>query len=159
MRKKEHYSIFYEFDTLFELSQSDRQLIEKAKAIASNAYAPYSEFNVGSAVLLENERSFVGNNQENVAFPSGLCAERVAVFYAKAQFPDVPIETLAIATLKKGKLTEEPPAPCGGCLQVLLENEGRDQHPIKILLYGSNKIVMGEGVRQFLPLGFDGKAL
>ncbi|MBS3774506.1 MAG: cytidine deaminase [Bacteroidales bacterium] len=159
MRKKEHHSIFYECSSLSELSPSDRQLVEKAETAASNAYAPYSEFHVGSAVLLENGRSFVGNNQENVAFPSGLCAERVAVFYAKAQFPEVPIETLAIAALKKGKLAEEPPAPCGGCLQVLLENERRDQHPIKIVLYGSNKIVMGEGVRQFMPLGFDGKAL
>lgn len=159
MRKKEHRSIFYEFSSLSELSNNDRQLIEKAKAATSNAYAPYSELNVGSAVLLENGRNFAGNNQENSAFPAGLCAERVAVFYAKAQFPESAIQTLAITAIKKGMLTEDPPVPCGGCLQVLLENESRDGKPIKILLYGANKIVMGEGIRQFLPLGFDRKSL
>ncbi|MFW5915901.1 MAG: cytidine deaminase, partial [Bacteroidota bacterium] len=133
MNKKEHISTFYEFTFRSELSQSDRQLLDKAKAAASNAYAPYSGFHVGSALLLENGKVFTGSNQENSAFPSGLCAERVAVFYAKTQFPEVAVQTLAITAVKEMVLAEEPPVPCGGCLQVLYENEWRDGKPIRIL--------------------------
>jgi len=157
MRKKEHLSIFYEFSSLSELSHSDRQLIEKAEAAASNAYAPYSGFKVGSAVLMENGKYFEGNNQENSAFPAGMCAERVALSYAKSRFPDSVIQKIAITALKGGSLVEEPPVPCGECLQTLLENERRDGNPIKILLYGSKKIIMSKGVNQFLPLGFEGE--
>ena len=158
MRKKEHLSIFYEFSSLSELSYSDRELIEKAEATASNAYAPYSGFKVGSAVLMENGQYFEGNNQENFSFPAGMCAERVALFYAKSQFPDAAIQKIAITAVKEGSLVEDPPVPCGECLQAMLENERRDENQIKILLYGSKKIMMSKGVRQFLPMRFEGEA-
>jgi len=155
MRKKEHQSVFYEFTSISELAQSDRQLIEQAKDAALKAYAPYSEYQVGCAVLMENGESFHGSNQENAAFPEGLCAERVAVSYAKTQYPESAIQKITITAIKKGNIADNPPIPCGGCLQVLLENEHRNGKQIKILLYGSKKILMARGVRQFLPLGFE----
>ncbi len=155
MRKKEHQSVFYEFTSISDLAHSDRQLIEQAQAAASKAYAPYSKYQVGCAVLMENGESFKGSNQENSAFPEGLCAERVAISYAKTQYPDSTLQKIAITAMKKGKSTDNPPIPCGGCLQVLLENEHRNGNQIKILLYGAKKILMARGVRQFLPLGFE----
>jgi cytidine deaminase len=155
MRKKELYSTFYEFLSLSELTDRDKKLVDKARNVALSAYAPYSDFQVGAAVLLDNERIITGNNQENAAFPSGLCAERVAVFYAKSQFPGSAIHAIAIAATSKNKEPEFPTSPCGACLQVLMENEIRDNHSIRVVLYGSKRILMAENVRQFLPLGFN----
>ena len=142
-----------------ELEASKQQLINKAKEQVLKAYAPYSEFHVGAAVELENGEIFAGSNQENSAYPSGLCAERVAIFFANAQFPNVAVKTLAIAAYTNGKFLEEPVTPCGSCRQVLLETEQRFEKEITILLYGSKHIYQLDNVKQLLPLCFEKSSL
>jgi len=142
-----------------ELEASKQKLIDKAKEQVLKAYAPYSEFHVGAAVELENGEIFAGSNQENSAYPSGLCAERVAMFFANAQFPKVAVKTLAIAAYTNGKFLEEPVTPCGSCRQVLLETEQRFEKDITILLYGSNHIFQLNNVKQLLPLCFEKSSL
>lgn len=140
--------------TIGECSGSIKKLIEEAKAAAQDAYAPYSEFHVGAALLLANGEIITGNNQENAAYPSGLCAERVAVFYANAQYPDTAVEAIAIAACHKGEFTTNPCSPCGGCRQVLLETENRHNSPIKVILYGESKIYELESAKALLPIEF-----
>src|ERR1035437_5335852 len=141
----------YSFD---ELDKAKQKLINKAKEQVEKAYAPYSEFHVGAAVELENGEIFAGSNQENSAYPSGLCAERVAMFYANAQYPEVPVKTLAIAAFTNENFLSTPVTPCGSCRQVLLETEMRFEKDITILLYGTKEIYQIENVRQLLPLCF-----
>ena len=129
-------------------------MIEKARAIMSFAYSPYSKFKVGAAVLLDNGAIIKGNNQENAAYPSGLCAERVAIFYANAQYPERTIRAIAIAALTSSGFTEEPIPPCGSCLQVMLESEKKSNSSIQVLLYGQNKITSADSIKQFLPINF-----
>jgi cytidine deaminase len=106
-------------------------------------------------LLLENGKTVIGCNQENAAFPAGLCAERTAIFAAGAQYPDVPVTMLAIAARNsKGELTDEPISPCGTCRQVMIETETRFKHPIRILLYGKKCIYVLEGIKQLMPLSF-----
>lgn len=146
----------YSFD---ELDNAQKLLINKAKEQVLKAYAPYSRFNVGAAIELENGEIFAGSNQENSAYPSGLCAERVAMFFANAQYPDVPVKTIAIAAFTNGKFLPEPVTPCGSCRQVLLETEMRFEKDITILLYGTNEVYRLENVRQLLPLCFEKNSL
>ena len=122
----------YSYD---ECTEVEKNLIDAAKEATSNAYAPYSNFHVGAALLLENGKIVTGNNQENAAYPSGLCAERTAVFYANAQYPDQKIEAIAVAAYYNGQFTDDLISPCGSCRQVLLEVESRYNSPVKILLY------------------------
>jgi cytidine deaminase len=138
-----------------ELNITQQQLIKRAKDQVIKAYAPYSNFHVGAAVELENGEIFAGSNQENSAYPSGLCAERVAMFYANAQFPEVPVKAIAIAAFTNGVFVEMPITPCGSCRQVLLESEMRFEKDITILLYGSKEIYLIKNVRQLLPLCFE----
>ncbi|MDD3078921.1 MAG: cytidine deaminase [Paludibacter sp.] len=142
-----------------ELQEEYKKLIDEAKSQVSNAYAPYSGFHVGAAVLLENNEIFAANNQENSAYPSGLCAERVAMFFANAQYPDVPVKALAIAAHTRGKFLSEPVTPCGSCRQVLLETETRFDKSITILLYGENHVYKLDNVKQLLPLCFEKNSL
>lgn len=142
-----------------ELSATHQLLINKAKEQVSKAYAPYSKFHVGAAIELENGEFFAGSNQENSAYPSGLCAERVAMFYANAQYPDVPVKTLAIAAYTNNNFMEEPITPCGSCRQVLLETEMRYEKDITILLYGTNHVYQIDNVKQLLPLCFEKSSL
>lgn len=142
-----------------ELSADHKMLIEKAKSQANNAYAPYSGFQVGAAVLLANGEIFGGNNQENAAYPSGLCAERVAMFYANAQHPDVPVTTLAIAAYTGGVFLADPVTPCGSCRQVLIETESRYGKDITVLLYGTEHTYILCNVKQLLPLRFEKSSL
>ena len=146
----------YSFD---ELDKAKQKLINKAKEQVEKAYAPYSEFHVGAAVELENGEIFAGSNQENSAYPSGLCAERVAMFYANAQYPEVPVKTLAIAAFTNENFLSTPVTPCGSCRQVLLETEMRFEKDITILLYGTKEIYQIENVRQLLPLCFEKNSL
>ena len=138
-----------------ELNPSEKMLIEAAKQSATKAYAPYSHFQVGVAVYLDNGKIVTGNNQENVAYPSGLCAERVAVFYANAQYPEQAVKQLAIAAFTNNEFTAMPITPCGACRQVLLETENRFQQTIQILLYGREKIYIIQTIRDLLPLSFE----
>jgi len=142
-----------------ELEISFQSLINKAKEQVNKAYAPYSGFHVGAAIELENGEIFTGSNQENSAYPSGLCAERVAMFYANAQFPDVPVKTIAIAAFTKDKFLPNPITPCGSCRQVLLETEIRYKKNITILLYGTEEVYHIENVKQLLPLCFEKSSL
>ena len=146
----------YTFD---ELTNEYQQLLEKAKEQVNNAYAPYSGFQVGAAVELENGEIFTGNNQENAAYPSGLCAERVAMFYANANYPNVAVKTLAIAAFTNGKFLPNPVTPCGSCRQVLLETESRFGKDIPVLLYGTEEVYLIENVKQLLPLCFEKSSL
>ena len=142
-----------------ELSQEYQQLIENAKNQVSNAYAPYSGFQVGAAVLLENGEIFGANNQENSAYPSGLCAERVAMFYANAQYPNTAVSALAIAAFTNGEFLTSPVTPCGSCRQVLIETEDRFEKNITVMLYGTEFVYLLENVKQLLPLRFDKSSL
>lgn len=141
--------------TYDELSIDDRCLIDRAIAATANSYAPYSNFRVGAAVRLEDGTTVVGANQENAAYPSGLCAERTALFAAQAQYPDQPVRALAIAARNTaGELTPEPVTPCGACRQAALEIEERAAAPIRILLYGVRGIYVVNSVSDLLPLSF-----
>jgi len=142
------------FCQLEELPEEDRQLVEKAIAATANSYAKYSHFNVGAALRLNNGEVMVGANQENAAFPSGLCAERTAVFAAQAQHPDQPVHTLAIAARNENGLVKTPITPCGSCRQVLLEVEDRYKQPVHILLYGTEGIYYIHSVKDLMPLSF-----
>lgn len=138
-----------------ELSTEDRQLVEQAIEATRRSYAPYSHFRVGAAVRLENDEIVIGCNQENAAYPSGLCAERTALFAAGALYPDVPVKVLAVAARgTDGEMTEEPTGPCGSCRQVIIESETRAKHPIRILLYGRRCVYIIDGIRQLMPLTF-----
>lgn len=139
---------------LDELSPQDQELVQAAIKATHNAYANYSRFYVGAALRLENGQMVIGANQENAAFPSGLCAERTAVFAAQANYPDSPIETLAIVARNEKGVLPNPITPCGACRQVILEIEDRYKKPIKILLYGTQKIYCVRSVKDLLPLSF-----
>lgn len=138
-----------------ELSDAERHLIELAIEATGRSYAPYSHFHVGAAVLLDNDVEIIGCNQENAAYPSGLCAERTALFTAGAQYPDVPVKMLAIAARgTDGELAFEPVGPCGSCRQVIIESETRAKGPIRILLYGRKCVCVIDGIRELMPLTF-----
>ena len=138
-----------------ELDKDLQQLITTAQDNTKKSYSPYSKFAVGAALLLENGQIISGSNQENAAYPSGLCAERTAVFYANAMYPSVAPKALAIAAFYNGAFVEEPISPCGSCRQVLLETETRYKTDIQILLYGENRIYLIPSVKQLLPLAFN----
>lgn len=138
-----------------ELTAEEQHLVQMAIAATDRSYAPYSHFRVGAAVRLANDVELSGSNQENAAYPSGLCAERTTLFYAGAQYPDEPVRMLAIAARgTDGELTFEPTGPCGACRQVIVESETRAGGPIRILLYGRKCIYIVEGIRALLPLCF-----
>lgn len=142
-----------------ELSEADAQLIEEAKNATSRSYAPYSHFSVGAAVRLSNGIIVTGSNQENAAYPSGLCAERTTLFYANSRYPDQAVEALAIAARDETDFVGTPIPPCGACRQVILETEQRFRHPIRILLYGKDVICAMDGIGNLLPLSFGAEFL
>jgi len=138
-----------------ELQPEEKKLIDCAKDACFRAYAPYSQFQVGAAVQLANGAIVAGSNQENVAFPSGLCAERTALFYANSQYPDQAVKSLAVAAYTQGDFIERPISPCGACRQVILETEIRFKCPVRIYLYGKTDIYIIEGIGDLLPLAFN----
>ncbi len=155
MKKNSLCIEFFEIDSIDELSVQERELIEASKQMTYHSYAPYSEFYVGTAVLLENGVIVKGSNQENAAYPSGICAERVAVFSASSQYPDVTIKTIAVAARNPRQAMDYPISPCGSCRQVLLEFEMKQKKPIRILLTGeSGKIFIIEKASDLTPLSF-----
>ena len=145
---------------LEELSESDRELLGAACEATNRSYAPYSHFSVGAAARLASGAIVTGSNQENAAYPSGLCAERTTLFYANSQYPDQAVETLAIAARnERGEFLEDPIPPCGACRQVMLETEKRFNRPMRILLYGRKGIYELKSVGALLPLSFDASAM
>jgi cytidine deaminase len=146
----------YQYD---ELAEADRELIDKAKEATKRSYAPYSKFYVGAAAKLKNGITVCGNNQENAAYPSGLCAERTTLFYANSLYPDQAVTTLAIAAQTEGDFIDMPIPPCGACRQVILETERRFGEKIRLLLYGRKVIYEVNGIDALMPLSFDSSNL
>ena len=154
MHRKVYQIFTEEYEKLSNLSPDDQQLILKARESSENAYAPYSKFFVGAAVLLANGEVIKGNNQENADFTDGLCAERVALFYAHAIYPNVAVEALAVTAKNQNGLVPGPALPCGSCRQVLVESESRFNHPIRLILDGAEKIMVLNGADNLLPFAF-----
>jgi cytidine deaminase len=151
---------YTECDSIDELEPQDANLLEMAHKSAHLAYAPYSNFFVGAALKLNNGEIVVANNQENVAFPSGLCAERVAVFYAGATYPNAVVETIAISCQSKSFAVNEPLSPCGACRQALSEYEMKQTKPIRVILQGeTGKIRIVNSIADLLPFMFKAEAL
>ena len=146
----------YEFD---ELNKTDQALMTAAMEATDRSYAPYSKFSVGAAALRANGTVITGTNQENAAYPSGLCAERTALFYANSQYPDQPVTTLAVAARTEKDFIDLPIPPCGACRQVILETEKRYKHPVRILLYGKKVIYEVKSIGVLLPLSFDASTM
>ena len=152
----QEFGFTYQMHSHWEtLNPNDIELINRAIAAMEKAYAPYSKFNVGAAVLLENGEIICGSNQENIAFPSGLCAERVALNYVGANYPGVVIDTLCVVA--RGELMPEAHllSPCGACRQVMLESENRQSAPIRIILVNQDhRTMIIQTVKDLLPFGF-----
>lgn len=140
----------YSYD---ELNPADRELIDAAKEMTTHSYAPYSKFHVGAAILMDNGEIVRGANQENVAYPSGTCAERTACFYASAKFPGVPMKKIAIAAWTGGEFQRKPISPCGACRQALAEYETL-YGPMEVLLYGKDCVYRLPSISSLLPLTF-----
>ncbi len=143
-----------------ELSQNEQKLLSAAVRARESAYAPYSRFRVGAAVLLENGETVIGSNQENASYPSGLCAERVAVFQAGARFPGVAIVSIAITAASEDHQVDVPAAPCGNCRQSIIEYEQKQESPISILFKGEKgPIYKCSSLADILPLAFNSSFL
>ncbi|MFD2589142.1 cytidine deaminase [Croceitalea marina] len=143
-----------------ELSKEEQDLLYKATEARANAYAPYSNFQVGVAILLENGEIVIGNNQENASYPSGLCAERVAIFQAGARFPNQKIISMAITATSKNYVVDTPAGPCGNCRQSIAEYEQKQKTPITILMRGEKgKIYKCNSIAELLPLAFNNSFL
>ncbi len=143
-----------------DLPATDFNLLQQAKKSLIKAYAPYSNFLVGAAVLLENGSVVCGNNQENAAYPSGLCAERVALFYASAEYNNVPVVAIAISYKSPGATIDSPISPCGSCRQVIAEYEEKHDKKIRVIMGGeSGKVFACNSVNELLPLAFNRKSL
>jgi cytidine deaminase len=144
------------FETLKELPEEVQSLMEQAVEIRKKAYAPYSKFKVGAAILLNNNKIVLGSNQENAAYPSGLCAERVAIFQAGAIYPEIQILKIAISAASETTVTSEPIPPCGACRQSMAEYEIKQDMPIEIYFMGEiGKIYKSHSLKNLLPLLFD----
>jgi cytidine deaminase len=155
MKTKKFEVTVTEYDKPEELDKDDRKLLEKSIEALDGSYAPYSQFHVGASVLLENGEIILGSNQENVAYPSGLCAERVALFYAKSKYPDVAIKSIAISSKADNFVTKYPVTPCGACRQVIAEFESQQNKKIKIIMRGQQgPIISTKGIESLLPLVF-----
>ena len=142
-----------------ELDEKDRQLVEAAIEATKSSYAPYSHFNVGAAVRLDNGVVIPGCNQENAAFGVTICAERTALFAAGAQYPDAKVEAIAIAARNADGLLDDPVSPCGTCRQAMVETEKRSGNKLHILLYGRKHVYIIEGIGALLPLTFSDEQL
>lgn len=155
MKKQQFISDYAVYDDENELNAQDAELLRYAHEATLNSYAPYSKFHVGAAVRLANGVIIKGNNIENAAYPSGLCAERTALFAAQAQYPDIPVEAIAITAQSEHHAVCEPVAPCGACRQVMVEVEQRHQRPMRIICQGNTGPVMVfDGIETLMPFIF-----
>jgi len=150
---------YTEFDSINELTQMDAELVDKAREAAKNAWAPYSGFHVGAALLLDSGQIVTGNNQENAAYPSGICAERVALFSANANHPRSRVVAMAISAFNKKGRVSSPICPCGSCRQAIHESEERFGISIRLILDSSKTIIEVEGIKTLLPLSFNKNSL
>lgn len=154
MNEQSYQFQYSEYHHIDELRDQQAELVKRATEAAGNAYAPYSNYRVGAALRMEDGSIITGNNQENAAYPSSMCAERVALFYAGATHPDMAVTSIAIVAFRNGKIHEEPVTPCGGCRQVLWEKEWQGKKPMEVILYGASKIHIIPSARHLLPLPF-----
>lgn len=160
MTQKETTIRYTEYPDASGLPESDAHLLREAFKAAGRAYAPYSSYFVGSAVRLKSGTIITGSNQENVAYPSGLCAERVAIFYASSSYPDDPVEAIAITGRADAFPVNTPVMPCGGCRQVLAEYEMKYGHPIRLIIQGERgPVFVIEGMDNLLPMMFKADGL
>ncbi|OOV26985.1 cytidine deaminase [Flavobacterium sp. LM5] len=151
---------FQQFDSLLELPSEIQHLMQEAVKIRKNAYAPYSQFRVGAALLLDNQEIICGSNQENAAYPSGLCAERVAIFYAGAKYPGAKITKIAITASSDTNPTTEPIPPCGACRQSIAEYEIKQDQAIEIFFMGETGVIyQSDSLKNLLPFMFNKKFL
>ena len=158
--KTSELKICYKVRSHSELSSDEQVLLKSASEAAIKAYAPYSHFRVGAAVKLANGEILSGCNQENAAYPSGLCAERVTVFYANAKYPDIAVETLLITVLdENGDYRSRAIPPCGACRQVLTETESRQKSPMRVLLVGKDEVLEFDSASDLLPFIFTSNEL
>ena len=156
MKEVKIESTLYVFDTLSEIPEDARNLMVQAIDARNKAYAPYSKFNVGAAILLENGEIVTGSNQENVSYPSGLCAERTAIYYAGAQYPEAKMLKMAITATSQNNPTTSPIPPCGACRQAISEYEVNQQMPIEIYFMGeTGKVAKSNSLANLLPFMFD----
>lgn len=148
------------YDKLEELPQSIKDLMKAAIQARDAAYAPYSKFNVGAAILLDNNEVIIGSNQENASYPSGLCAERTAIYYAGAKYPEAKMLTMALTASSKNQVTDKPIPPCGACRQAIAEYEVKQEYPIQIYFMGAKgKVVCSNSLSNLLPLVFENSVL
>lgn len=160
MKQVEHTFSYDSYDSLEELSPEDRFLLEEARKMTGNAWAPYSQFRVGAVARLQNGQLVKGANQENASYPAGICAESVLLSTAGASWPGEPIATLAISYLGEGMPSDHPISPCGICRQRLQEFEQRTRQPVRLVLSGqSGKIYVIPSASLLLPLAFSGDEL
>ena len=144
------------YSDIRELPKSIQNLMNQAIKARENAYAPYSSFNVGAAILLDNNEVITGSNQENASYPSGLCAERTAIYYAGAKYPNAKVLKLAITASSQNKVTDKPIPPCGACRQAIAEYEIRQQQPIEIYFMGvKGEVIKSDSLANLLPLIFE----
>ncbi len=148
------------YDTLEELPLDIQKLMAEAVKARNEAYAPYSKFNVGAAILLDNNEVVIGSNQENASYPSGLCAERTAIYYAGAKFPNATIKAMALTASSSNQITDKPIPPCGACRQAIAEYEIKQNLPIAIYFMGAKgKVVKSHSLENLLPLLFENSML
>jgi len=155
MKEIKKESVVLQYDSEEELNEADRQLLQLAKEAVHTSYAPYSKFHVGCALRLNNGVIVKGSNQENIAYPSGLCAERVAIFSAGASYPNEPVHSMAITVKADDYEVNEPIMSCGACLQSMSEFEIKSKQPMRIILQGETGVIyVAEGLRTFMPFMF-----
>lgn len=148
------------YDDISELPMVIQNLMSVAVDARSKAYAPYSQFNVGTAILLDNDEVVIGSNQENASYPSGLCAERTAIYYAGAKHPDAKILKMALTAASQNQMTNKPIPPCGACRQAIAEYEIKQEQPIEIYFMGAEgKVIKSSSLSNLLPLLFDNSVL
>lgn len=158
--KKNSLTIEWSVFGFNELSDSDKMLVEAAKKATDGSHSPYSGFRVGAALLLEDGTVVTGSNQENAAYPSGLCAERTALFAAGHAYPDKAVTALAIAARNENGYTAQPITPCGACRQVIAETESRGGTPIRFILFGTEgTMVLEGGINALLPFCFGAESM
>ncbi|MGI8891849.1 MAG: cytidine deaminase [Bacteroidia bacterium] len=160
MRVRKIEAEFLEYSSAEELYSEEKTLLIAAREASENAYAPYSKFHVGAAVLLENNNIIIANNQENAAYPSGMCAERIAIFSAGAQNPGIAIKAVAVIASSVDFSIDNPVTPCGACRQVMAEYETLHHQEIKIIMSGkSGPVLVSKSVKNLLPLLFSASHL
>ncbi|GJM60327.1 MULTISPECIES: cytidine deaminase [Persicobacter] len=160
MQKEKQIIEYQVFNSIEELPTEEQKLVAAAQKATESAYAPYSKFHVGAALLMEDGQIFSGNNQENSAYPSGLCAERTVLFSTSANHPDLKIKTIMITAIKAGESAFQAVTPCGACRQVMSEYQDKQQQPYAVILEnGNGTFIKINNVRDLLPFTFSGDQL